>query len=381
MPDQDDSLWRKVKKGQLRKELKKFLSKGEAIGKRGDRFVVIPIHQIDLPTFRYNPLDIPGVGQGDGKRGDPVGPDEADDFYGAGSNSGEHLLEEEVSFEELAEILKEELKLPNLKVKGKKNIPVKKEQYSTIANKGPKGLMHFQRMFKKGIIRYLLSGEYDPKKPQIIFRKQDEKYKSWQVVLLPYAGAVIIFIMDVSGSIFGDIIDIMRTICFWIEVLIKGKPEYKKVDMRYIIHDTVAKQVSQNEFFRTREGGGTMISSGYEELANMLDPQVGSVYGSERTIYFPDDWNIYVFHLSDGANWNTADTDKCYEILEKKILPKVNLFGYFQIETPYANDDFIANLEIYFSDNEILRTAYVEKKEDIMPALKEIFGEKKGSKK
>ncbi len=379
--DEDDDLWEKIKKGHKRKELQKFLSKGEAIGKRGDRFVVIPIPQIDLPTYRYDFSNVPRVGQGEGKRGNPVGGD-FENFGGAGSEAGEHLLDEEVSFEELAEILREELELPDLEPKGRKNIPVPSNKYSTIAPTGPRGLKHFRQMFKKGLIRILLSGEYNKDKPVIIFTRPDERYKSWKIVMDPRAGAVIIYVMDVSGSVFGDIKEIMRATSFYLEVLIKTEPKYKKVDMRYIIHDTIAKQVSREEFFRTREGGGTIMSSGFKEIEKMIDPKQGSIFGAERTIYSPDDWNIYIFYYSDGANWSTDDTKKCCEILEKNILSKsgVKLFGYFQIKTPYAQDDFRVDLEVYFDGNKKVKTTEITKKEEIMKALKEILGKKKGSK-
>jgi|SRR3989338_5467128 len=382
--DQDDDLWGKVKKGYKRKELKKLLSKGEVIGKRGDRFVVIPIPQIDLPTYRYDFGNAPRVGQGEGKRGDPVGPEDSDNFGGAGSEAGEHLLDEEVSFEELAEILREVgLELPDLEPKGKKNIPVPSDKYFTIAPVGPRGLKHFKQMFKRGLIRNLLSGEYNPEKPMIIFNKSDEKYKSWKTVLLPSAGAVIIEMVDVSGSVFGDAKDIMRAASFYLEVLIKTNPKYKKVDTRYIIHDTAAKQVGRDEFFRTREGGGTIMSSGFKEIEKIIDPKQGSIFDEEKTIYSPEDWNIYIFYYSDGANWSADDTDECCEILEKNILSKsgVKLFGYFQIETPYTRDDFRSELDVYFAENEKVRTTEIATKEEIMKALKEILSKKKEIKK
>ena len=50
-------------------------------------------------------------------------------------------------------------------------------------------------------------------------------------------------------------------------------------------------------------------------------------------------WNIYAFHFSDGDNWGD-DTPHCIELLQEKLLPQLNLFGYGQVESPYGSGEF-----------------------------------------
>ena len=53
----------------------------------------------------------------------------------------------------------------------------------------------------------------------------------------------------------------------------------------------------RDTFFRTRESGGTMISSAYKLCAKMIEND-----------FPPSEWNIYPFHFSDGDNWWVDDT-------------------------------------------------------------------------
>ena len=92
----------------------------------------------------------------------------------------------------------------------------------------------------------------------------------------------------------------------------------------------MAQEVDRDTFFHTRESGGTMISSAYKLCDKIIDEE-----------YPPEQWNIYPFHFSDGDNWSGDDTDRCIELLKSESLPKVNLFGYGQVESPYGSGQFI----------------------------------------
>ena len=120
---------------------------------------------------------------------------------------------------------------------------------------------------------------------------------------MPQSNAVMIFIMDVSGSMGDEQKEIVRIESFWIDAWLRS--QYKGLESRYIIHDAVAKEVDRDTFFRTRESGGTMISSAYKLCAKMIDDD-----------FPPTEWNIYPFHFSDGDNWSVDDTVQCVELLE-----------------------------------------------------------------
>jgi uncharacterized protein len=133
--EQDHQRFRQIVRGKIRRDLRRFIAKGELIGKEGKRFVSIPVHDIDIPTFRYGD-NSGGVGMGEGEEGQPVGQGENGKGQG-GEQEGKHILEVDVSMEELADILGQELQLPRIKPKGEHRITTIKDKYSGIRPQGP----------------------------------------------------------------------------------------------------------------------------------------------------------------------------------------------------------------------------------------------------
>ena len=236
------------------------------IGKQGKELVSIPIPQIDIPRFRFADKQGGGVGQGDGEPGDSLGEaGEGDGTGQAGSSEGEHVLEVDVSLDDLAQILGEELALPNIENKGKDRIAEKKDRYVGLRRTGPDSLRHFRRTFRQALKRQLTLGNYDKKRPVIIPVRDDLRYRSWKTEVEPVANAVIIYMMDVSGSMGDAQKEIVRIESFWIDTWLRH--QYQGLETRFLIHDAVAREVDRDTFFRTRESGGTMISSAYKLAA------------------------------------------------------------------------------------------------------------------
>src|ERR1700730_14474135 len=101
--DQDHSRFRAIVRGKIRQNLRKYISQGELIGRKGKDLVSIPIPQIDLPHFSFGDRQRGGAGQGEGDPGDPMGGDqdgEEGDGKQAGSAPGEHALEVDVTLDE-----------------------------------------------------------------------------------------------------------------------------------------------------------------------------------------------------------------------------------------------------------------------------------------
>src|SRR5438552_2094290 len=286
------------------------------IGQKGKDLVSIPLPQIEIPQFRFGTKGSSGVAQGEGEPGTPLGPPQPEGS-GAGDQPGGHILEVELSLEELAAILGEELALPRIEPRGKKNIVSTRDRYTGIRQAGPASLRHFKRTSKRALKRQLASQLYDPLRPMSVPIREDKKYRSWKEIRKPESVAVIIYMMDVSGSMTDEQKEIVRIEAFWIDTWIKA--HYKGIETQYIIHDAAAQLVDEHTFYHTRESGGTKISSAYELANNLIDKK-----------YPPDQWNIYAFHFSDGDNWGD-DIPKCIEILTDQLLPKVNLFGYGQV--------------------------------------------------
>ncbi len=99
----------------------------------------------------------------------------------------------------------------------------------------------------------------------IIPIREDMRYRSWKTEEEPDANAVIIYMMDVSGSMGDEQKEIVRIESFWIDTWLRK--QYKGIETRFIIHDAAAREVDRDTFFRTRESGGTMISSAYRLAA------------------------------------------------------------------------------------------------------------------
>ena len=107
---QDHARFKAIVRGRIKQNLRKFIQKGEMIGKRGGETVTIPVPTIDIPHFKYGHKDQGGVGQGDGDPGSPLSPGAVEPGQGeAGQGEGDHVLEVDVSLDELAAILGEEL--------------------------------------------------------------------------------------------------------------------------------------------------------------------------------------------------------------------------------------------------------------------------------
>src|SRR5439155_2345584 len=111
--------------------------------------IAFPGRGIELPHFRYGD-NSQGVGAGDGNEGDVVGKGKGRGSQG-GTDPGAHIMEVDLTLDELADILAEELKLPRIEPKGKHRITTTKDKYSSLRRVGPESLRHFKRSFKEAL--------------------------------------------------------------------------------------------------------------------------------------------------------------------------------------------------------------------------------------
>lgn len=355
----DHQRFRQIVKGRIRDDLRRFLTRGELIGKEGKHLISIPVRGIDIPTFRYGENSDGGVGSGQAKPGDRVDAD-SEGIGPGGTEPGQHILEVDVSLDELADILGEELKLPRIQPKGKHRITSQKDQYSGIRQAGPESLRHFKRTFRRALKRQLITGVYDPRQPRVVFERRDKIYRSWKPVLKPQSNAVIVYMMDVSGSMGDEQKELVRLEAFWIDTWLRRN--YEGLESRYIVHDVRAAEVDKHTFFHLREDGGTRISSAFKCARELIEAR-----------YNPQDWNIYLFHFSDGDNSSESDNRECCQILSEHLLPVVNMFGYCQVASAYGSGNFINVLHERLADVENVITTRVNNKDDIYESLRELF--------
>lgn len=349
--------FKEIVRGRIREDFKKYITHEEMIGKSENDYVKIPISKINIPKFLYGSKNSGGVGQGEGQEGQKV-PGQGEK---AGDSPGEHSLEIELEIEELAEMLGQELELPRIKPSASKTIESLESKYSSISDVGPQGLHHFKKTYREALKRAIASGTYDSDEPVIVPVRKDFRYKAPKKTFKPTAKAVVLYMMDVSGSMGDEQKKIVRMESFWINTWLKHN--YKGLETRFIIHDAAAKEVDEETFFRTSESGGTLISSAYKKAVEIIDKD----YGAEN-------WNVYLFHFSDGDNWSNDDTELCKEIITKDFSQKANLFGYGQVESKYGSGQFIKDLKDEFTDNEKIICSPIKDRSEIVRSIKDFLG-------
>ena len=354
--EQDHQRFRQIVRGKIRRDLRRFMSRGDILAREGHRVVSVPIHDVDLPRFQYG--DNTGVGMGEGKEGQGVGQ--------GGEQEGRHVMEVDVSLEELADILAEELRLPRIKPRGQHRITTTRDKYSGIRPVGPASLRSFKRTYHEALKRQLALGTYDPDDPVIIPVKSDLRFRTWNEVKKPQSNAAIVYMMDVSGSMGEEQKELVRLEAFWIDTWLRRN--YEGIDSRYIVHDVKAGEVDKQTFFSIREDGGTRISSALQCCKELLENH-----------YDPNEWNVYLFHFSDGDNSSDSDNRLCVKLLRDDLLPRCNMFGYCQVASAYGSGSFLGVLNESFPGGEPdeqgprLVTSKVGGREDILESLRTFF--------
>jgi uncharacterized sporulation protein YeaH/YhbH (DUF444 family) len=355
--ERDRSRFRDIVRGRIKSDLRKFVSQGEMFGRKGKDLISIPLPGIELPHFRFGDNKKQGVGQGEGEPGDGS-------EGRAGDQPGEHVLEVEVPLAELAEILGEELRLPRIQPKGRSELVAPVGRYVGIRRTGPESLRHAKRTLKAALRRQVIAGTFDPEDPCLIPIRGDRHYRSWKVKNAPENSAVVVYMMDVSGSMGKEQKEVVRVEAFWINTWLKS--QYKSLQIRYIVHDAAAREVDENTFFHLRESGGTKISSAYELCARLMQEQFPS-----------SSWNVYPFHFSDGDNWSGRDTERCVELLEQTILPHCNVFCYGQVRSAYGSGQFKKDLDAKFPKDERVITSEIPDRDGILKSIQDFLGKGK----
>ena len=170
---------------------------------------------------------------------------------------------------------------------------------------------------KQGKKRALLeSGLNESEIQRFPFRDEDLRYHRVKKKPRKESNAVMIFIMDVSGSMDTTKKYLARSFFFVLSKFLRKK--YNNIAFEFISHTTSAKVVNEYEFFHKGESGGTYISSGLNVALELIKKK-----------YNPDMWNIYPFYASDGDNWS-EDNEKAIKAVNE-LSEISNLFGYIEL--------------------------------------------------
>jgi len=368
----------------IRENIADIIAEESIIGKDKDRVIKVPLRGVKEYRFVYGD-NAAGVSQGDGdaRPGQVVGktgregPGKGDDV--AGDRPGVDYYETDVTLEELVEIMFEDLELPNLERKALREIEsdrlAKRKGYRHV---GIRVRLDKRRTARQRVMRKLASirsehsraaqaerviaaeeaGEVaeEASERRFPFHHDDLRYRHIEVDTREESNAVVLCIMDTSGSMDTMKKYLARSFFFLLYQFISTR--YRSVEIVFIAHHTEAREVSEEEFFHKGESGGTFISSGYHKALEIIAAR-----------YHPSLWNVYAFHCSDGDNF---DSDNPAALRAAQELSEVcNLFGYGEIK-PLGSRYYESSMLNVFRRLEApnFHTVLIERKEDIWPSFK-----------
>lgn len=366
---EDHKRFRDVVSGLTRRELKRLIKSGAIVRNhpKGGK-ITVSIPEIEIPHFVFGDTG-KGTGRGKGKEGDIVGQDpKPGQGGGAGEDPGEGITIT-IDMEEVLKLMEEDLHLPFMKPKPNEIFEEVKIKYNDISRTGPESLRHTRRTMKEAMKRLALQGDLDQlhfvpgsKVPIKLITpiNSDRRYRQYKEIRIPTSNAVIFFARDCSGSMDDFRCDIVSDMAWWLDCWIRRF--YDRVDRCYFIHDTLAKEVDEETFYKYRFGGGTMCSSAFGAISEQLQNR-----------YPPSAYNVYIFYFSDGDNWGD-DNSKMVKIIKEELnLDKVNLIGMAQICSWSYDDSVKKYLDKALKDGELsqrlLRTTNIgpEKNESPSP--------------
>ena len=394
-----------------RKQIKKAVSK--AIGKRSitdmDRGedVSIPRDDVNEPVFSHGPggrRDFVLTGNKEFTTGDRIQRPPQSQGGGAGkgeasdSGEGDDDFVFQISQEEFLEFMFEDLALPNMvkrQLADSSDFKMRRAGYSEVGSPSQLNVVrslksaHARKIALGGknrrrrkALRAELEALVEPLSDQELLRKQeildeievlsrklnaipyidefDLKYNLTVKLPQPSPKAVMFCLMDVSGSMTEEIKDTAKRFFFLLYLFLRRN--YEKIELVFIRHHNTASEVSEHDFFYSRETGGTVVSSALELMDEVIKDR-----------YSPNQWNIYAAQASDGDNWQ-GDTEKCVDLLTNKILPCVQHYSYIEIGKRPPQELWYSYKEIQsgtFKDRFDLKA--VQDNTQIYPVFRQLF--------
>jgi len=293
-------------------------------GKGGrDKIVVVPttVEEKFIHDRSFDPTkEEQSGGTGEGEEGEVIGEEPVRGDAGAGGagegDTGPHEMES--SAYDLGRLLTEQFELPNLKEKGKKRALARYTYDLTDKNRG-----FGQFLDKKASLRKILEtniglgniSDWDDIDPtRLLVAPNDMIYRILSREIDYESQALVFFIRDYSGSMHGSPTEVVVSQ----HVLIYSWLLYqyaRQVESRFILHDTEANEVPDfYTYYNSKVAGGTKVVSAYRLVNKIVDQE-----------NLAQDYNIYVFHGTDGEDWDTEGKETVPEL--KKMLTYANRMG------------------------------------------------------
>lgn len=349
----------------IKENLGDILSEESIIGEEKNKKFKIPIRGIKEYQFVYG-RNSKGVASGTGeeKRGRKIGNCMSEGAKGKGvpgNKEGEDIYETEITLEELLDYITEDFDLPNLDKKRYSEIITEStgkkkgyQRYGINPRLAKKKTVMSKIARKQGKKRALAEAGIETEIERFPFREEDLRYYRVKKKPKRESNAVMIFIMDVSGSMDSTKKYLARSFFFVLSKFLRKK--YNNIAFEFISHTTVAKRVDEYEFFHKAESGGTYISSGLRLALDLIEDK-----------YPPNMWNIYPVYASDGDNW-TEDNEKAMKSV-KELCSVSNMFGYAELlPSTYSTTMYYRFLKEIKEENFV--PVIVKDKKDLWEALK-----------
>jgi hypothetical protein len=389
-------------KKQIKEAISEQISKRSITDIDSGESVSIPTRDISEPTFRKDKGGVqegvyPGnkeFAQGDRiKR--PAGGGQGQGRRASDSGEGEDEFSFEISQDEYLDMLFDDLELPNLKKNQLRKMTRSKTVRAGFTNDGVPTNINIVRSLRSALSRRVAMGA-EPRRRlheleaelealqqtvgvdearslelqeeiealRLRLRKIpfidtfDLRFNNYVQRPEPTAQAVMFCLMDVSGSMDRETKDVAKR--FYILLYLFLTRSYRDVDVVYIRHHTRAKEVDEEEFFYSRETGGTIVSSALEMTRDII---------AQR--YPPGDWNIYAAQASDGDNWND-DSPHCQQLLAKALLPQLRYYAYVEI-TRRDHQGLWEHYARLLDGHENFAMQQIREPADIYPVFREFF--------
>jgi len=397
----------------IRKNIKNVIGEETIITKRHGKKIKIPIRGLEDYKFIYgfDNKKLGGIGQGKGKEGDvfkkyPVN-------NGPGNIDGSDYIETEIDINYIIDLMFEDLGLPYIEERTKiEQVIPKGWKFNSITKTGIKSRIHKHKTLKESIKRTLMyvkeiisetgctediankaliqsKGDLDKAinivnnnevcddiQDMIFIEDDDLRYKQIEEDVEYHSNAVVIAMIDTSGSMDINKKYLARSMLFWLTEFLKKT--YKHVNIKFITHTTDAKVVDEEVFFKKGESGGTNCHTAFDLADHLIETE------------FPvNEWNVYCVYVGDGEDW---ESEKTINSVNKLLNRKINMLAYcetnpddiggypsyrtlldsfrnrfnFKIRTENGNN-------YYKNDKKHFLACRIDKKEDIYPCLKHIL--------
>lgn len=346
---------------QIKEAIPDIISQESIKDSGGGGKVKVPIKGINEPNFRHDPRSGKKhyIRPGNDKfsEGDKIPKPEGE---GKGSGSGQGSNSPEVTQDDFVVILSreeflkyffEDLELPNMVKKYMESTTTFKNQRAGYTKNSVPSRLNVKTSYQHSLARQIsIGGVYAQKikklKEQLaqeedeeirlnlekeierlvklkntipFFEDVDLRYNNFERVPQPATSAVMFCIMDVSASMGYHEKDIAKR--FFTLLYIFLTKQYTNVDIVYIRHHTESKEVDEEEFFNSRESGGTVVA-----------PSLRLMHKIMKERYDPQVWNVYCCQASDGDVWSNGDAVECSQILKNDILTEIQYMAYIEIK-------------------------------------------------